>query len=152
MNATTGLKAAARKFGPTKRYKTTKIDEELELALHEKWEYTLFSVQPLCTLCLCGSLLLGKNNHRDTEYTEVAQRRETPNEVFLAQRRKESGRALHEKHPKSPLKHSGQIRYALMTHPYCVLDGAMPLARYFSLSLEIESSGMLLSFAFTSTP
>ena|SRR5215208_6206855 len=77
MNATTGLKAAARKFGPTKRYKTTKIDEELELALHEKWEYTLFSVQPLCTLCLCGSLLLGKNNHRDTEYTEVAQRIET---------------------------------------------------------------------------
>src|SRR5215212_7506774 len=37
--------------------------------------YTLFSVQPLCALCLCGSLLLRKNNHRDTEHTEVAQRR-----------------------------------------------------------------------------
>src|SRR5215217_5883357 len=40
-----------------------------------KWAYTLFSVQPLCALCLCGSLLLRKNNHRDTEHTEVAQRR-----------------------------------------------------------------------------
>src|SRR5215208_1488133 len=35
----------------------------------------IFSVQPLCALCLCGSLLLRKNNHRDTEHTEVAQRR-----------------------------------------------------------------------------
>src|SRR5215213_6960198 len=40
-----------------------------------KVAYTLFSVQPLCALCLCGSLLLRKNNHRDTEHTEVAQRR-----------------------------------------------------------------------------
>src|SRR5215212_3263369 len=46
----------------------------LSKALHEKWAYTLFSVQPLCALCLCGSLLLRKNNHRDTEHTEVAQR------------------------------------------------------------------------------
>src|SRR5215216_6434686 len=47
----------------------------IDLALHEKWAYTLFSVQPLCALCLCGSLLLRRNNHRDTEHTEVAQRR-----------------------------------------------------------------------------
>src|SRR5215208_822146 len=40
-----------------------------------KVAYTLFSVQPLCALCLCGSSLLRKNNHRDTEHTEVAQRR-----------------------------------------------------------------------------
>ena len=32
---------------------------------------TLFSVQPLCSLCLCGEELV---NHRDTENTEVAQR------------------------------------------------------------------------------
>ena len=32
----------------------------------------LFSVQPLCPLCLCGAVLL---NHRDTEDTEVAQRK-----------------------------------------------------------------------------
>src|SRR6185369_4132028 len=31
-----------------------------------------FSVQPLCPLCLCGDLPC---NHRDTEDTEVAQRR-----------------------------------------------------------------------------
>src|SRR5215208_6743204 len=47
----------------------------VEGALHEKWTCTLFSVQPLCALCLCGSSLLRKNNHRDTEHTEVAQRR-----------------------------------------------------------------------------
>src|SRR5215213_364450 len=49
--------------------------KKVEGALHEKWAYTLFSVQPLCALCLCGSLLLRKNNHRGTEHTEVAQRR-----------------------------------------------------------------------------
>ena len=32
------------------------------------------SVQPLCSLCLCGYRLL-LNHHRDTENTEVAQRR-----------------------------------------------------------------------------
>jgi len=31
-----------------------------------------FSVQPLCSLCLCGES--GNTNHRDTENTEVAQR------------------------------------------------------------------------------
>jgi hypothetical protein len=31
-------------------------------------------VQPLCSLCLCGELLLELVNHRDTENTEVAQR------------------------------------------------------------------------------
>src|SRR6185369_5956472 len=31
-----------------------------------------FSVQPLCSLCLCG--LYARNNHRDTENTEIAQR------------------------------------------------------------------------------
>jgi len=33
-----------------------------------------FSVQPLCPLCLCG-LLFFDYNHRDTENTEVAQRK-----------------------------------------------------------------------------
>src|SRR6185295_11219665 len=32
-----------------------------------------FSVQSLCTLCLCGENLFRPNNHRDTEDTEVAQ-------------------------------------------------------------------------------
>src|SRR5215212_7846560 len=32
----------------------------LQGALHETWAYTLFSVQPLRALCLCGSLLLRK--------------------------------------------------------------------------------------------
>jgi hypothetical protein len=31
-------------------------------------------VQPLCPLCLCGELVLGQINHRDTENTEIAQR------------------------------------------------------------------------------
>src|SRR5262245_3925935 len=34
-----------------------------------------FSVQPLCPLCLRGYLMWRKRNHRDTEDTEVAQRR-----------------------------------------------------------------------------
>src|ERR1044072_8370949 len=34
-----------------------------------------FSVQPLCPLCLCGYRNTRYNNHRDTENTEVAQRR-----------------------------------------------------------------------------
>ena len=34
-----------------------------------------FSVQPLCSLCLCGGFILRNFNHRDTEHTEVAQRR-----------------------------------------------------------------------------
>jgi len=34
----------------------------------------LFSVQSLCSLCLCGVFLLGIINHRDTENTEIAQR------------------------------------------------------------------------------
>ena len=37
--------------------------------------FNFFSVQPLCSLCLCGSLFFDNNNHRDTENTEVAQRR-----------------------------------------------------------------------------
>ena len=37
----------------------------------------LFSVQPLCSLCLCGLFLLGIINHRDTENTEVAQRNQS---------------------------------------------------------------------------
>jgi len=32
------------------------------------------SVQLLCTLCLCGGKYRTNSNHRDTEYTEVAQR------------------------------------------------------------------------------
>src|SRR6185503_15683837 len=35
---------------------------------------TDFSVQPLCSLCLCGCCFLTFINHRDTENTEVAQR------------------------------------------------------------------------------
>src|ERR1044072_9038505 len=34
-----------------------------------------FSVQPLCSLCLCGGFTSRLLNHRDTENTEVAQRR-----------------------------------------------------------------------------
>src|ERR1044072_4477742 len=34
-----------------------------------------FSVQPLCSLCLCGCRNSRYINHRDTENTEVAQRR-----------------------------------------------------------------------------
>ena len=34
-----------------------------------------FSVQSLCSLCLCGLFLIAIFNHRDTENTEVAQRR-----------------------------------------------------------------------------
>ena len=33
-----------------------------------------FSVQPLCSLCLCGGSIPSKTHHRDTENTEVAQR------------------------------------------------------------------------------
>jgi len=35
---------------------------------------TLFSVQPLCSLCLGGCCNSDSYNHRDTENTEVAQR------------------------------------------------------------------------------
>src|SRR6185436_10786348 len=34
-----------------------------------------FSVQPSCSLCLCGYSNARYNNHRDTENTKVAQRR-----------------------------------------------------------------------------
>src|SRR5215208_4733418 len=40
-----------------------------------------FSVQPLCSLCLCG--YLAEFHHRDTESTEVAQRRD-PNTDYFA--------------------------------------------------------------------
>ncbi len=33
-----------------------------------------FSVQPRCSLCLCGCYNSNFYNHRDTENTEVAQR------------------------------------------------------------------------------
>jgi hypothetical protein len=32
-------------------------------------------VGPLCSLCLCGESLLAIDHHRDTKYTEVAQRK-----------------------------------------------------------------------------
>src|SRR2546423_15589029 len=35
---------------------------------------TGFSVQPLCSLCLCGCSFSPQNHHRGTENTEVAQR------------------------------------------------------------------------------
>jgi hypothetical protein len=34
-----------------------------------------FSVQSLCSLCLCGGFFGATSNHRDTESTEIAQRR-----------------------------------------------------------------------------
>src|SRR5215210_5550780 len=54
------------------RYNLTDIDPksfrlvvslsgDLDQALHEKWAYTLFSVQPLCALCLCGCFFLSNN-------------------------------------------------------------------------------------------
>src|SRR5829696_6203045 len=36
--------------------------------------YLVFSVQPLCSLCLCGYGCVS-SNHRDTENTQIAQRR-----------------------------------------------------------------------------
>jgi hypothetical protein len=45
------------------------------MALPEKSFTDFFSVQPLSSLCLGGSLLLIKDNHRDTENSEVAQRK-----------------------------------------------------------------------------
>jgi len=44
-------------------------------ALHKKSLHIDFSVQPLCSLCLGGVFCLEFVNHRDTENTEVAQRR-----------------------------------------------------------------------------
>ena len=42
----------------------------------DKFSYNeVFSVQPPCSLCLCGVKVTRKFNHRDTENTEVAQRR-----------------------------------------------------------------------------
>src|SRR6185503_1611028 len=35
--------------------------------------YVVFSVQPLCSLCLCGKCLSASLNHRDTENTEVSE-------------------------------------------------------------------------------
>jgi hypothetical protein len=47
-----------------------------ELYEHNEGAKTmLFSVQPLCSLCLCGLPIVGRTNHRDTENTEVGQRR-----------------------------------------------------------------------------
>ena len=37
--------------------------------------FNFFSVQPLRFLCLCGEVILGIINHRDTENAEVAQRK-----------------------------------------------------------------------------
>ena len=50
---------------------------------------TDFSVQPLCSLCRCGEFSLRLLNHRDTENTEVAQRRSfkigrQPHAILLA--------------------------------------------------------------------
>src|SRR5574338_601346 len=51
-----------------------KVPHSLLLALSES-QATSSSVRSLCSLCLCGSLFLRKNNHRDTENTKVAQRK-----------------------------------------------------------------------------
>src|SRR5215208_5221551 len=40
-------------------------------------QFTLFSVQPLCALCLGGSLLLINNNHGDTEHTGCTEKKPT---------------------------------------------------------------------------
>ena len=45
-----------------------------QAALLEK-SANVFSVQPLCSLCLCGYFYQETANHRDTENTEVAQRK-----------------------------------------------------------------------------
>src|SRR5262245_39907503 len=49
-------------------------------ALHEKSD---FSVQPLCSLCLCGRFFEQFLNHGGTEDTEIAQRR-SPKGTFRA--------------------------------------------------------------------
>jgi hypothetical protein len=43
--------------------------------LHKKSLFWDFSVQPQCSLCLCGVFCSEFINHRGTENTEVAQRR-----------------------------------------------------------------------------
>src|SRR5687768_10790354 len=56
-----------------------------------------FSVQPLCSLCLCGSLA-EKNNHRGTENTEVAQRRiqlKTPSKNYYLRMRRDAMVLVH---------------------------------------------------------
>src|SRR5678816_350189 len=42
-------------------------------------KFVVFSVHPLCSLCLCGGFSHRILNHRDTENTEVAQRRSLSN-------------------------------------------------------------------------
>src|SRR5689334_8475024 len=49
--------------------------QPFNLALHEKSFSNFFSVQSLCSLCLCSCFFRTILNHRDTENTEVAQRR-----------------------------------------------------------------------------
>ena len=45
----------------------------------------MLSVLPLCPLCLCGGAVpCAKSNHRDTEDTEVAQRREKMAETLVS--------------------------------------------------------------------
>jgi hypothetical protein len=38
-------------------------------------QFELFSVRPLCSLCLCGEQSVIKIHHRDTKNTEVTQRK-----------------------------------------------------------------------------
>ena len=42
-----------------------------QASLHKESLHIDFSVQPLCSRCLCGVFLLEFINHRDTENTEL---------------------------------------------------------------------------------
>jgi PAS domain S-box-containing protein len=64
----------------------------VELALHESLRSIDFSVQPLCSLCLCGSLLVAKST-TETQRTQRLHREES----ILAQRRKVAKKALYKR-------------------------------------------------------
>src|ERR1700752_3521170 len=57
------------------RTKQQKIRKNIRTPCNQQCPGLDFSVQPRCSLCLCGCCIFHSYNHRDTENTEVAQRR-----------------------------------------------------------------------------
>src|SRR5262249_34912543 len=64
-------------FAPRERLRSRKNNNGPR-SKRSKCTSLVFSVQPLCSLCLCGYGNARYNNHRDTENTEVAQRSSSP--------------------------------------------------------------------------